>query len=753
MKKILPFLFVLIGFSSAAQIVNIPDANFKNALLNYNPSIDLNQDGQIQVSEAAIVTHLDLFDNNIIDLTGITAFTSLTNLNCTHNNITSIDLTGLNNLYVLSLEENKLTTLNASGLTNLYALYCRDNLLTSLNVQNCTALNVLHFADWPGFSGGPGNEVTSIDLGTVPSLKFFTSDGNPLTSLDFSACPQIEQVTCRNNQLTSLNLSGHTTLTDVTCTDNLLNSINVNGCTALVYLDCQRNQLTNLDLSTCSHFRQLLCANNQITSLNITGLTTLTHFLANNNLLTAVDLSTNPGLGDLYLHNNQLTWLSIKNGPGQIGSIIISGNPNLQYVCADETEMVSIQATLAQQGLTNVNVNSYCSFTPGGTYNKINGSVRIDNNNNGCDASDPLIPELIMKINDGTNIGYTSSNSLGSYSFYTNTGNFTITPQTANPYFTITPASASINFATAGGNVQAANFCFAPNGVHNDLDITIIPISRARPGFDATYQLVYKNKGTSTLSGNVDLNFDDAKMNFLAATPVVTTQSTGSLSWVYSNLQPFETRTVDVRFNLLPPPTNNITDTLTFTGIINPLAGDETPIDNSFSMEQVVTGSFDPNDKTCLEGDSIAITRVGDYMHYLVRFQNTGTDVAENVVVKDVLANNFNWNSFEITKTSHPCVLKQTGGNKLEFIFEGINLPVVSVDEPGSHGFIAFKIKTIGTLVIGDTLKNNAAIYFDFNLPVITNTAASVIDSIKIVPISIEYFKGAIQAGKHLLNW
>jgi uncharacterized repeat protein (TIGR01451 family) len=336
---------------------------------------------------------------------------------------------------------------------------------------------------------------------------------------------------------------------------------------------------------------------------------------------------------------------------------------------------------------------------------------------------------------------------------FTNAGSYTISPKLQDPYFTITPASATINFASAGGSSQTVNFCFVPNGVHNDVEVTLIPVSSARPGFDAYYKLEYKNKGTSVLSGNVSTGFADDKLNLITATPAVTTQSTGSLVWAYTNLQPFETRTIDIRFNLLPPPVNNNGETLSFNCNITPLAGDETPRDNSFSLKQTITGSFDPNDKACLEGDTIDITNVGHYVHYLVRFQNTGTEAAENVVVKDILQNNLVWNSFELTKTSHPCVLKQTDGNKLEFIFEGINLPALSVDEPGSHGYIAFKVKTINSLIIGDSVKNNAAIYFDYNLPVITNTAGSIIDSIRIVPISIEYFKGAIQAGNHLLNW
>ena len=838
MKQFFTLLFVLFVIGAKAQIVNIPDANFKSFLLNYFPRIDTNFDNEIDVNEAAAFNINPFYINNssITDLTGIQAFTSiidlnisqcaisnfnlagmpqldrltvnatplstldltalsgltsinvnfnyqltslnvnglvnltslvcdnnmltvldvssltnLTGLNCGYNNLTALNVNNLTNLTGFSCKMNHITSLNVNGLPNLSGIECTDNDLTSLTITNCPALSNLYCGSMSNSS--TINRLTQLDLSGLPNLTILNCDNNLLTTLDFTNCPNIQGVYCRNNTLTSINVRGLTHLTQLSLPGNLLTSIDVTGCSTLSYLDCQNNQLTSLDLSTCSNFEQLLCANNQLTSLNISGVSNLTHLLCNQNLLTSIDVSGAPSLQYLYCPDNQLTSLNLKNGPSVITSFIASNNPALQYVCADEAELTTLEGLLIQQGFQNVNVNSYCSFTPGGSFNTINGVLKIDVDNNGCGQADPVLPQYMVKINDGTNIGYTSTNNLGAFSFFTNAGNFTITPQTQNPYFTVTPSSAVVNFSSAGGNIQTADFCISPNGVHNDIDVTLIPISRARPGFDATYKLVYSNKGTTTLSGNVELVFDDGKMNFIVSTPAVTTQATGLLSWAYSSLHPFETRSIDIQFNVLPPPVNNINDSLFFTCNITPLAADETPLDNSFEMEQLITGSFDPNDKNCLEGDKIDITRVGDYVHYLVRFQNTGTDVAENVVITDILENNFNWNSLVIYQSSHPYKLKQSSGNKLEFIFEGINLPAVTVDEPGSHGFIAFKVRTAATLVLGDSVRNSAAIYFDFNLPVITNTTRSVIDSVKIIPVGIEYFKGVKQSGKNLLNW
>src|SRR5690606_10018871 len=114
MKHILLTLALLASFAGSAQIVNIPDANFKTALLNHNLPIDTNGDGEIQFSEAEIVTHLVLATKNITDLTGIQAFINVENLNLYQNNLTSIDISQNVNLTYLSLTDNNLTNLDVS---------------------------------------------------------------------------------------------------------------------------------------------------------------------------------------------------------------------------------------------------------------------------------------------------------------------------------------------------------------------------------------------------------------------------------------------------------------------------------------------------------------------------------------------------------------------------------------------------------------------------------------------------------------
>ncbi len=138
---------------------------------------------------------------------------------------------------------------------------------------------------------------------------------------------------------------------------------------------------------------------------------------------------------------------------------------------------------------------------------------------------------------------------------------------------------------------------------------------------------------------------------------------------------------------------------------------------------QVVIGSYDPNDKNGYPigyGDEHLI-EPGQELDYHIRFQNTGTDTAFKVVIQDVIAPELDLATLRPGASSHPYQL-DIHNDTLLFIFENILLPDSNVNEPGSHGFVKFRIGQKAGLALGTTIENKAAIYFDFNDPVITNT-------------------------------
>ncbi|WP_298116610.1 leucine-rich repeat domain-containing protein, partial [Flavobacterium sp.] len=768
MKKIyLLFFLSFINFFQA-QIVNIPDANFKAQLLEANSTngiasyqtpnefglvisynnIDSNGDGEIQVSEASLIKYLNVSEASISNLEGILSFTNLqvlycgynqlsslnvsglTNLQrlecvfnqlsslnvsdlinlqrlyCGYNQLSNVNVSGLINLQYLDFSSNQFSSLNVSGLTNLQYLHCYDNQLTSLNVSGLTNLQHLYCYD---------NQLPSLNVSGLTNLQHLYCYDNQLPSLNVSGLTNLQHLYCFNNQLPSLNVSGLTNLQHLYCNDNQLPSLNVSGLTNLQKLTCGSNQLTSLNVSGLTNLQILNCAFNQLSNVNLSGLTNLQILNCTGNQLPSLDLSGLTNLEGLICENNQLSYLNIKNGYSSWGILLFQNNPNLTYICADEEDITFVQSKINEYGYsTTCQVNSYCSFTPGGTYYTIQGNNKFDGNSNGCDVLDGFYPNLKFSITDGTNSGTLISNTSGNYSIPVSVGTHTFTPQFENPsYFTVSPTSATVTFpATASPFIQ--NFCIVPNGIHHDLEVVIIPLIPARPGFDAIYKIKYKNKGNYNETATLVFNFDEAVLDYISSTLAPTTTSSGFLSWNIGTISPFQSGEFALTLNVNTPmetPAVNGGDILSYSAIINGLNADETPTDNTFSLRQTVVNSFDPNDKTCLEGTTINPTMIGEYVHYQICFENTGTYPAENVVVKDMIdTTKFDISTLQITDTSHSCVTRITNPSKVEFIFENINLPF---DDATNDGYVVFKIKTKPTLTVGSTISNLANIYFD----------------------------------------
>ena len=143
-------LFICISVWSFGQIVNIPDANFKNKLLSsstliataqavdgQNIAIDANSDSEISTSEALAVYYLDVHSSSIDNLMGIEAFTNLKSLLCYQNNLTVLPVADLVNLYAIDCRFNTLSDLSAlENLTLLYDLTIDNNPVTTINLQN-----------------------------------------------------------------------------------------------------------------------------------------------------------------------------------------------------------------------------------------------------------------------------------------------------------------------------------------------------------------------------------------------------------------------------------------------------------------------------------------------------------------------------------------------------------------------------------------------------------------------------------------
>lgn len=367
-------------------------------------------------------------------------------------------------------------------------------------------------------------------------------------------------------------------------------------------------------------------------------------------------------------------------------------------------------------------------WTSNRNFNIIAGNIKLNTNNNDCNNATINVVNAKIILQSVTNLKTVFTNKLGNYSEITNNTTTTITPTL--PYYTFNPVNQVANFS-GFESTQNYNFCATAAGVFNDLEITIIPINQAFPGEDIKYKIVYKNKGTTTLNGSISFSYNDTIMDYISATLNPNSQSAGILNWNFTNLVPFETRAITLNFNLNSPmevPAVNGGDIIEIVANINSNATDETINDNTFNLNQIVVNSFDPNDKTCLQGNVIGLDKVGEYVNYLIRFENTGTATARNIVIRDVIdESKFDISTLTPVDASHNYKLTISDSNKVEFIFENINLSYLQYSI--TTGYVVFKIKTKSNLISGDVFSNTASIYFDYNYPIITNNFETIVQN------------------------
>lgn len=292
---------------------------------------------------------------------------------------------------------------------------------------------------------------------------------------------------------------------------------------------------------------------------------------------------------------------------------------------------------------------------------------------------------------------------------------------TAN--YSVNPASYSNVNVVVGSGMQVYNFPVRVTNNYTDIATILVPTRQPRPGFTYTNRIIYTNLGTQTVASGTLSFTKDARVTITANSQTGTVTTPTGFTYNFTNLLPFEIRTINVTMQVPTIPTVNLGDLLTNSISITPLTGDVVPANNAASVSQIVIGSYDPNDKMEARGEQILHSSftTNDFLTYTIRFENTGTASAINVRVNDVLDAKLDETSIKMESASHSYVMDRIGNN-INWRFDDIELPATSMNPIASNGYIQFKIKPKPGYAIGDIIPNTAAIYFDFNPPIITNT-------------------------------
>lgn len=275
------------------------------------------------------------------------------------------------------------------------------------------------------------------------------------------------------------------------------------------------------------------------------------------------------------------------------------------------------------------------------------------------------------------------------------------------------------------------DFLMADTGTVTDVVVQCIGVSTIRALDTFGVYIMVQNRGISP-ADSVQLYYrHDSKFAFLSSELAFASYLDTTMHWDLPTLEPWS----DVGFMLqfVLNDTATLGDSVFYNHQLKAVAlpNEGAPEDNFFTGTLSPLTSYDPNDKVVRpegEGPEHRVDPSTPWLYYTIRFQNTGTDTAFKVRLDDDIMPELDLTSFEMLGSSHAYTLELVANHRLRWRFPGIALPDSSTDLMGSQGFVSFRMRPMADLPEGTRIENTAAIYFDFNPAVITNTAFVTLD-------------------------
>ncbi len=673
-----------------SNYVNIPDSNFRRYLIGAVPTC-INKAGQMDTTCNGVL-------NDTIILCG--------NLDTTRK---IKDLTGIQyfkSLRYLEVSSNKLTTL--------------PKLSDSVSYLQCSYNNL-------------------ISLPTLPSNLFTLECGfNQLNTMP--ALPQkLTYLFCNNNKLKSLPPLPET-LYEFYCNNNELTNL-PNLPKMLFNIDCNNNQLTGLP-SLPSSLVALGCGNNKIRSL---------------------PLSIPKKLNSLSVDHNPIVMLPTLDSLKNIQYLYCLGDSNL--LCLPKLPISLLNLNLDSSGIQCLPnyINATVSVTPSNlpicnptnnahqcsAYPTVLGRVFGDNNSNGIkDSNEYYIPYIPVHLNTNE-ISY--SNDSGQYSVTTkDTGSFSLSI-TAPPFYKSVPAKFNFSFGEFNDLLTLNDIALQPTVQKDSVGIYIYPWQNAIPGRSMSYAIEYRNYGTINENTTISFTYDTSKIVFDTASVALVSHSGNTLVWkdtlmadyfgndFYRNGLRYPNLYFKVKTNVDMGAALKCSATIVFA-----------KTSASTTDSTAIMGSYDPNNKTATPQLTTTQVANGNGIDYLIHFQNVGNAPASTVVIADTISKLLNQGVMQLIGTSHDASVIMDNGI-IYFQFFNINLSDSGTNQLKSNGFVHFRLNPLTTVKSGMNIDNNASIYFDYNKPVVTNTAKTLISNVTL-PVSILNFQAQQTNGLSIEN-
>ena len=719
---------------------------------------------ELDLSNFPNLNHISIGGNNISSI-DISNNLALTTINISKNPITSLDVSGQLGLELLFINDTSIADIDLTNNSNLinFAVGNIDSVspITSLDLSNNTNLEILRVnqINTNSLDITANTNLTSLTLRQVPFssvditnnvlLQYLrVDDGENISSLDLSQNDQLTELVIYQTQITNLDLNQNTSLERLTLREVPINNLDTSQNTLLTYLYLTGLTVSGIDLSQNTALDEITLWYNTFSTVDLSNIVALSDLTIggpdltsitypSNNYLLAVwfyytsfeslDFSFLNSLCRVHLRYNMLlTSLNVRNGNtaalqsgsncgNSISGLSVRHNPNLYFICVDDAQFAADNLPFISPWITYV---EDCTIT-GSDLNQIEGTISFDANGNDCGSGAIPLEGIIVNTTDGTHNFASASEPSGDYNLNVSENTYTTSVVGLPSYFSVTPNEAVDTFV-GFGQTEQQDFCIQAATVANDLNVSINPQFSSVPGGFGEYNIVYQNAGTTPLNGEVTMNFDASKMSFVFSDPDPTSQTGSSVTWDLGTLGVLTTGVIEVGFSIADAPINEPGDDLVLSASIEPIAGDETPGDNVFTIVDVVELTPYNENLTVVQGPEVHIDNATDYLNYVINFQNDTGEEISNVLVNTILDANLDSNSIQIISSSHPVRFNMYDG-EINFWFDGINLPAFDGLQVGGEGYVMYRVKPVNGVDVGDIVTSSSSIHMDLNAPIFTN--------------------------------
>lgn len=353
----------------------------------------------------------------------------------------------------------------------------------------------------------------------------------------------------------------------------------------------------------------------------------------------------------------------------------------------------------------------------------------------GCTGTSGIPYQLMRTLPSGA-LNFTDDN--GVFQIPLPTGTFDIKPANYDPADIACPATGTYTVnSLIGTTVSGLDFHFYNSNL-TDHRVRQRALRTAQPGYPYSLRFEVCNDGGNSNNGMMGVEYGNL---FGSLSAIHFPQHPGAFSlssetagvpnntanFSFPGITPGGCELLQVDFST--PTTTPVNMEFITRATVTPSSGDPTPDNNISTLFNTVVGSFDPNSVFAYparngnprDGGDI-LKNIDRTITYQVFFQNTGNAPADLIIVRDTIDQALDLASIRNISATHDMQVTIEGNNDvLVFKFPNIQLPDSTSDYANSIGSIQYDIDLVPGVPVGTEVEKQAAIYFDFNSPVITN--------------------------------